>query len=169
MRMSKHKLNLRLVMSNHDYHAVWHKALTLLERREYGAGELYQRLLRYDFDEQLINQVIAELQRQGWQSDQRFTEMIVRTRYQQKKGPTRIRQELQQKGIENELIDDYIDEHEASWFDLAVNALSKKMRGQDPQILQDYRFKMKCLRFLYQQGFTKAHSDYALNHYLQSD
>ena len=156
-------------MSNHDYNAVWHKALVLLERREYGAQELYQRLLRYDFDEQLINQVLQELQRQGWQSDQRFAEMMVRTRYQQKKGPIRIRQELQQKGVDQEFIDDYVDEHEDSWFDLAVQALAKKMRNQDPQVLNNYRFKMKCLRFLYEQGFSKAHSDYALNRYLQVD
>lgn len=152
-------------MSDETYDAVWHKALTLLGRREYSAYELQARLVRYDFNEALISEVITALQDKGWQSDERFTEMLVRTRYQQGKGPNRIRHELGQKGVDDALIEAYVDDHDDAWFESAISALQKKLRGHS---LADKHFKMKCLRYLYQQGFTKDHSDYAINS-LQSD
>lgn len=160
------RIQLRLIMNDDNcYEAVWHKALTLLGRREYSAYELHARLMRHHFDDDIVSDVIAALQDKGWQSDERFTEMLVRTRYQQGKGPNRIRYELGQKGIDEALIEGYVDNHDQAWFEAAVYALDKKRRGHS---LDDKHFKMKCMRYLYQQGFTRDHSDYAFN-CLQSD
>ncbi len=53
------------------------KAVALLSRREHSEQELRRKLAKYTDDVQQIDTVIARLQKENWQSDERFAENFV--------------------------------------------------------------------------------------------
>lgn len=78
-------------------------ALRLLGFRDHSSGELRDKLQARDYDEHLIEDVLARLDEQGWLDDQRFaehqTEILIRKGW----GPRRIEQKLEKHGIPREL------------------------------------------------------------------
>ena len=98
-----------------------------------------------------INQVIAELSRQGLQSDDRFTEAFVHSRVEKGYGPVRIIQELRERSISDDLINQFINIHEVEWGQRACQ-VRKKRFGQ--KLPSDFKDKAKQSRFLQYRGFT---------------
>ena len=86
-------------------------AFRLLAVRARSAGELRQRLRQKRFSPELVDQVIAELQAKGYQSDEDFARQYAREKWTSSGwGPARVRQELRAKGIAPELTDQVVDE-----------------------------------------------------------
>lgn len=77
------------------------RAIAILSRREHSEKELRQRLQRYtdDFDE--IDSVISRLQRENWQSDERFVESFVQSR-EHRWGNQKIMHVLSQHDLDSE-------------------------------------------------------------------
>lgn len=95
--------------------------------------------------------MIGELQREGLQSDERFTETFVHSRAERGYGPLRILRELRQKGISDALIRDYVDANDPEWQQRASRARIKRFGHQLPT---NYKDKAKQSRFLQQRGFS---------------
>ncbi len=95
--------------------------------------------------------VIAELQKQGWQSDQRFAENYVRARWQRGHGPVRIRYELQQKGLAPELIDATLSRSGIDW-EQALERIYRQKYANKP--ITNPTERAKRWRFLQQRGFA---------------
>lgn len=100
-------------------------ALRALSRREYSVFELRSKLER-QYDDQVVEQLLDELLTQRLLSDGRFTEVFVRSRIERGHGPMRIRQELCQRGIDDELIDAHLTFDTERWSALAGEALRKR-------------------------------------------
>ena len=100
-------------------------ALELLTRREHSRLELRQKLTdRFpgaDFES--LFEHLGEL---NYQSDHRFAEVFACCRAQRGQGPLRIRNELQQRGIGNDLIASALEQIEVDWYALAVEQLRRK-------------------------------------------
>ena len=79
-------------------------ALRYLGLREYGIEELRQKLLHRGVESDIADKVVGDLADADLVSDQRFTEMYVRTRMRRLFGPLKIRGELRGKGISDFLI-----------------------------------------------------------------
>lgn len=125
--------------------------MNYLARREHAASELRDKLARRFDAPALIEEVVSRLTEQKLQCDERFTEAFVTMRMRQGKGPVRILQELQQKGVASELSEAYLDVSDSEWRDLAREVRAKRFGSELPDVPKE---KAKQMRFLQYRGFT---------------
>ncbi|MCY4045378.1 MAG: regulatory protein RecX [Cellvibrionales bacterium] len=101
--------------------------------------------------EELIQSVIDQLADDGLQSDERFTEVYVRSYVQKGQGPNKIRMNLKQLGIASHLIDEYLNHETIDWHAQIKNVFDRKFAQAD---LMDMKQKSKIYRFLQSRGFS---------------
>lgn len=136
--------------------AVNSAAMRALSRREYSEFELRSKLERR-FDQQVVEQVLEALVADHLLSDERFTEVFVRSRIARGQGPTRIRQELRQRGIGDELVSHFLSFDSDFWLEHAREVVERRedqlaqARSDDPEVRQRARGKLG--RFLAGRGF----------------
>lgn len=128
------------------------RALQLLTRREHSAKELRDKLAQKFNDMAAIEAVIARLQEVGLQSDARYTELFVRHKTNTGKGPFFIRQLLSAKGINAQLMNEYLDTSFEYWLPYAREAYQRKYRDKP---IRDYAERSKRQRFLMSRGFSQ--------------
>jgi regulatory protein len=130
-------------------------AVGLLARREHSSRELSGKLHSRGFDPAVVESVLARLEAERLQSDERFAEAYLRQRSGKGYGPERIRAELRERGIEDSLISASFrraeEEGEIDWFELASSAYSKKY-GNRP--IEDMKDRAKRQRFMQYRGFS---------------
>ncbi|MEE9446496.1 MAG: regulatory protein RecX, partial [Arenicellales bacterium] len=78
---------------------LWHKAVDALARREHSEFELRQKLARRMDDVDLLEDVIEALYRDDLLSDERFAQMLCRSRFNRGIGPVRLKHELNQHQV----------------------------------------------------------------------
>ena len=127
------------------------KAMDLLARREHSFQELVKKLSVHFDDSPLINDVLEKLQQQGLQSDQRFAEMFVRSRVNKTHGPIRIKNELRQRGVSVNLVNDALRQEGVDWMVL-IEGLSIKKYGNTLPV--DDRDRARRIRFFQYRGFS---------------
>ncbi|MET0025923.1 MAG: regulatory protein RecX [Sedimenticola sp.] len=137
-------------MSTSDRQELEQAAVRLLASREHTRAELKRKLGSRADDPALLEQVLNGLETQRLQSDSRFVEQYIDSRKRKGYGPLRIRQELQQKGVGGELIEQWLDERDSEWMDLLGEAARRKY-GSSPA--SDYKEKARRARFLEYRGF----------------
>ncbi|HXE65997.1 MAG TPA: regulatory protein RecX [Rhodanobacteraceae bacterium] len=125
----------------------------MLARREYSQRELRARLEHAGCDEEESESALRTLQKQHYQDDSRFGEMIVRARVGQGYGPARIQAELRSHGLIDAAIRALIDATDADWESLAMAQLRKKY-GSKPAA--DHAERGKRAAFLLRRGFSTA-------------
>ncbi len=135
------------------------RAFRLLARREYSRGELAQLLGEHVESVSQLNELLEWLAAENYQSDARFAESFIRARISQGKGLVRIRNELQQRGVANLLIDEKLTVAEVDWFALARQQRVKKFGDG---VISDAKLKAKSMRFLLYRGFTQEQCRYAI-------
>ncbi len=126
-------------------------AMDFLARREHSQHELLQKLQRRFGDSVGAESVIDELADENLQSDARFAEAFVRQRSQRGYGPLRIRQQMREKGLSDELVANYLYADDSlNWADIAKAVREKKFGAV---IAHDFQTKAKQMRFLQYRGF----------------
>ncbi len=131
-------------------------AIRYLARREYSRYQLSEKLISRGYEAAAVESVLSELEQNSYLCEKRFTDMFVRTRIAQGKGPVRITAELRQHGVPNELIAAYIDLQSEFWVDTARR--ERKKRFGELQ-LDDLKERARQLRFLQYRGFTLAQAN----------
>ncbi len=132
------------------------RAYALLSRREHSAHELRQKLKQKfagRLGDETCDEIVGRLTRQGAQSDERFAEMLCRSRFNAGKGPVRLQRELQEHQIEDHLIDAAMTQYNDSWRDLAEQVRGRKFGCSPPSSYAEWA---KQARFLQQRGFSTA-------------
>lgn len=124
-------------------------AMNLLARREHGRVEITRKLLRSGASEALIEPVLDRLQQQGLFSESRYLQSYIRSRARAGFGPLRIREELGQRGIAREEIQQALDEAGIDWQD-NLQDLWQRRFGEKPR---DAKEKARQGRFLLYRGF----------------
>ena len=127
------------------------RAMDLLARREHSEQELRLKLKARDHDSAAIDQVVQQLQHDRLLSDHRFAESYVNHRFNAGVGPLKIRHELRQKGISDDLADEFLGALSDRWDDLMVQ---QRLRKYGEVIPEDYAERMKQARFLQNRGFS---------------
>jgi regulatory protein len=127
------------------------RALNLLARREHSAKELRNKLVKAGFEINEIDTLISKLADADLQSDERFTENYLRYRSQRGFGFQRIKLELRERGVTDEIINNALKIAEIDWFTLATSVRCKRFGEQKPDTNQD---RAKQQRFLQYRGFT---------------
>ena len=104
-------------------------------------------------------EALDALEAENLLSDHRFTENFVLRRTARGHGPLKIRHELRQRGIRDELAAEYIDGDRLGWCERALAARHKRFGAAPPE---DMRDRSRQTRFLTQRGFEQEHIRYAL-------
>ena len=135
-------------------------AIALLARREHAVQELRVKLLRRGACGKTLDDVLVALQDDGYLSDVRYAEMLVRSRFNKSNGPIRARQELKQFQVPNDIIQQAIEAFDGDWFESAKLLRLRRFSDANPD---DFKAKAKQMRFLASRGFTSEQIDYALS------
>lgn len=125
-------------------------AMDLLARREHSRRELYQKLTLRFSNRALIDQEIERLCNERLQSDARYTEVYLHSRAQRLYGPGRIKAELRERGIADEIIAAAFHHADINWQE-NLRKLEIGKFGTEPPA--DVREKAKRVRFLQYRGF----------------
>lgn len=134
-------------------------AVKLLARRDHGHAELRMKMQRKLGDQAPLEPVLAWCQQHDFLNDRRFAEFFVRSRIERGQGPLRIRAELREKGLTNEVIQPALDAADCDWFALARETRLRRFR--EPPA--DQKEKARQLRFLQARGFDAEQSFAALD------
>ncbi|MCY4421291.1 MAG: regulatory protein RecX [Gammaproteobacteria bacterium] len=126
-------------------------ALGLLARREHTRLELAGKLKAREFLTAEIEALLDDLQREGLQSDARFTESYVYSRTRRGFGPLRIRQELQARGVAESLVSTHMDFNDPQWRKLACQEYEKKFGDTMAGSVKE---RARRMRYLQNRGFT---------------
>jgi regulatory protein len=125
------------------------RALRLLARREHSRLELQRKLAPHAPDPEELENLIGDLVRRGWLSEQRVVEQLVHAR-RGKHGSQRIRQELLDKGIAEELVAQALPQLRDGDAD-AARALWQRKFGTLPRNMAE---RAKQVRFMQSRGFA---------------
>jgi len=129
--------------------------MNLLARREHSTQELRDKLLTRGFENDEIVPALQTLSREGLLSDERFTESFIHSRMERGSGPVKIRAELRQRGVADEIISNWLDERDRVWLERAETVRCKKFGSALPV---DYKEKARQARFLQYRGFSAEHT-----------
>jgi len=137
-------------------------AFVFLGQREHSRRELLGKLadkFNLPVDAIELQQCLARLAEDGYQSDERFAEVFVRSRKARGYGPIFIEQELRRRGLETTLVVESVRRSDTGWLSLASEAKRKKF---GVGLITAFQEKAKVARFLQYRGFLPLQIDGAL-------
>ena len=123
-------------------------AFAVLTRKEYSKAELLEKLSQYAHDLDEVKELVEELSREKYQSDQRVAELVLSSQTRKGKGPQRIKMALKNKKVDTALVQEEIKE--IDWFE---QAYSLKVKKYGTEVTRDPKIKAKQIRFLMYRGF----------------
>ena len=125
------------------------RAVGLLARREHSRLELARKLADKGFVDEEIEPVLDHLAEEGWQSDRRYAESLIRARSARRYGPDRIANELAQQGVDEGVVADAFAAEPRDWEALAREQLLARYR--EPPA--DFPDRAKRHQHLVRRGF----------------
>ena len=125
------------------------RALRLLGQREHTRSELERKLRDHEETPGTLAQALDELQAKGYLSEQRAAESLVHRRAPQF-GATRLRQEMQEKGLARELIEQTL----AGLKDSELARAREVWRRRFEALPVDAKERARQTRFLLARGFA---------------
>lgn len=146
-----------------DIKAIKSTCLRFLARREYSRLELFRKLSQKFSSTQQIQQVLDEMQEQGYQSDERFTESFIRAKVRSGNGPFKIKIELREKGICESTALSAFDKQSIDWLELAEAVKNKRFGTADQEGVMTgdssahLEVLAKQVRYLKNKGFYQEH------------
>lgn len=126
------------------------RALGLLVRREHSRKELARKLTARGVDPDDAQTAVDRMTAEGWQSNDRFAEQLVRSRANNGQGPLRIRAELSTHGLDRDAVAAAFEAYDGDWTDNARDLVRRRFPGA----LDDRMLQRKAAEFLVRRGFT---------------
>lgn len=136
-----------------DKPSAYNKALGMLARREHSRRELKLKLRQKGYEGGEAGEALDRLGEQHYQDDDRFAEMLVRSRVSQGYGPMRLRAELKSHGLSDARIRTVLDEADVDW---NASALSQLRRRYGAGSAPDREEQARRAQFLLRRGFPAA-------------
>jgi regulatory protein len=130
--------------------AVRRAAMDLLARREHGRIELNRKLRSRGAPPEFIEPALDRLAEEGLLSEARYLESFVRMRANAGYGPLRIREELAQRGLAREDIEQALRDSGFDWGEQLRAVWIRKFAGEVPG---DQRERARQGRFLSYRGY----------------
>jgi regulatory protein len=133
--------------------SAYDKALGLLARREHSRKELKTKLRQGGYEGEETSVAIDRLGEQHYQDDDRFAELLLRSRIAQGHGPMRLRVELKSHGVTDARIRELLDAADVDWAASAAAQLSRRYGGVGTA---DPAERTRRAQFLLRRGFAAA-------------
>ncbi len=127
--------------------------MRLLVYREHSRAELCRKLQTRFPDSAEIESVLNDLEERNYLSDERFVEEYLKSRKRKGYGPLRIKAELQERGVSNDLISKHMMDDDVDWFQLMQDAAARKV-GVSPNF--NHKTQQQIARFLEYRGFPAS-------------
>lgn len=125
------------------------RAVDFLSRREHSRVELRRKLQRHSDNSEEIDDLLDDLAKENWQSDERYAQSHLNRRAY-KFGTRRVVQELRQNGVSDEHINSVREQLKETEFDRAFEVWERKF-GAAPT---DQKTYAKQHRFMASRGFS---------------
>ena len=130
------------------------RAMNLLQKRDYTEYKLREKLNDGGYPQSCIDDAIDYVKSYNYLDDRRYAEDYIRY-YMESRSKKRIMQDLAQKGINRDLINEIIDESYSSddsdvELEQIKHLLNKKHYSPD----LEYKEKQKIMAFLYRKGYS---------------
>jgi regulatory protein len=125
------------------------RALRFLSQREHSRSELERKLAKHEEEPGQLRRILDDLQARGFIDHERVAESVLNRRAG-KLGAMRIRQELQAKGLDAEIVTQAVAGLRATEVERAREIWRKKFAG----LPQDANERGKQARFLAARGFS---------------
>lgn len=162
-RMKAKVIPVLKVMSKNDLENIKNSISRYLSMREHSKSELAEKLLKKNYQSELIIRCIDEFTEKGLQSDYRYAESYIRSKFNDHKGENFIKLSLKNKGISTDLINEIMQGYDdQAWLKQAISALEKKAYKDD---LNESEQKKKQNAFLNSRGFSFKIIEKAINCY----
>lgn len=129
------------------------RALGLLTRREHSRKELSRKLAARGVEPADVRSAVDRLADEGWQSDTRFAEALVRSRAAGGYGPLRIRAELSLHGLDGEAVAAAMATFDGDWTETACDLVRRRF---GPVGRVDPAQRRRIADFLVRRGFDAA-------------
>ena len=136
------------------------RAIRILAMRDHSEQELRRKLVApvmskngpeaLDATPDELEQVVAWCIENRYLDDNRFVGQFIASRSRKGYGPARIRQELSQKGIARQVVDQAMRECDIDWVSLAREQAQRKYGEPLPSAFTE---KVKVQRFLLDRGY----------------
>jgi regulatory protein len=126
-------------------------AVSLLAKKNYASGDMHRQLSRLTESTGDIERVLHRLTDTHVLNDAQLLAYLFDKHVKKMHGPTRIKQEMRQKGFPAVLIEQEIDKSEVDWYQLAKEARFRKFGDALPS---EPKEKNKQIRHLQYKGFT---------------
>jgi regulatory protein len=127
-------------------------AMRALEQRMQTGKELRTRLLRKGFEQETIDTALAKLADWGYLNDERFAELWIENRLAHRpRGKRMLEQELRQKGIDREIVQETVAAMEIDDRSAALDLAHKRLRSVQGLPLDEQ--KKKLTGILARRGF----------------
>ncbi|OTG66337.1 regulatory protein RecX [Acinetobacter silvestris] len=123
-------------------------AFATLTRKEYSKVDLIEKLTCYAQNRDEVIELVEELARENYQSDQRVAEMLLRSQIRKGKGPNSVKMALRAKNLDKALVHE--DIREIDWYEQAYQL---KVKKYGIEVTKDPKIKAKQIRFLQYRGF----------------
>ena len=133
--------------------SAYDKALGLLARREHSRKELKTKLRLGGYDGDETATALDQLGAQHYQDDDRFAEVLLRSRIAQGYGPLRLRVELKSHGVPDVRIRELLEEADADWDAIAAAQLRRRYSATGGA---DHAERARRAQFLLRRGFSAA-------------
>lgn len=143
-----------------DYARLLDRALRILAMRDHGEVELRRKLTapvmskngpeKVDVSQEDVDKVIEWCSENRYIDDERFARQFIASRSRKGYGPTRIRQEMGQKGLSREVSESAMRDCEIDWSELAREQAQRKFGEPLPT---QFAEKVKVQRFLLYRGY----------------
>ena len=141
---------IRELMASDECEVAYQKALNYLSYRVRSEREVRDNLAKHNFSDEVIPDVLARLRRNRLVDDRGFAQAWVDNRNEfRPRGQRLLRMELRQKGINDEIIADVLEDQDED--ELAYRAATKQFRKYNRLPWKDYRTKM--VAYLARRGF----------------
>ncbi len=149
-----------------DQQAARFAALRLLNRRDYSARELGQRLAERGFAAAAAQAVVDGLVQEKLLDDARFAEHFVAYHANRGQGSVRIAHLLREAGVAAELVTATVDARSADWWRRCAEVRRKRFGARQPA---SWAERGKQARFLTQRGFSADQVRAAVGKQLDED
>lgn len=123
----------------------------MLARREHTQTELFRKLLKKNFLDADIRLVLNGLAQEGLLSESRFIENFIHYQRNRGFGPLRIRADLMERGISENLIEHHLEIKDNAWLTSIRHVWQKRFKNGLPD---DYKARAQQMRFLQYRGYT---------------
>ena len=146
--------DLKKLLHEEEFSRAKNYVYGILARRMYTRKEIRDKLVEREYVDEIVQDVIATMERYGYVNDTAYAEEWIRSRMRSKpKGKIALRQELARKGVHKSIIENALDEafDESRESDMALELARRKVRSYSKEEPAVARRKLQS--FLLRRGF----------------